>query len=138
MKVFLDTNIVMDVLRRREPFYGHSVRVWALAEGGQICGVVSAVSFTNVYYIVRRLMGRRAAQQAVVLMRHTFEMVATDAQTLNQAIDAGFSDFEDAVQYFSALRCGAACLVTRNPKHFPKEGIPVHTPTEFLAAHFPE
>lgn len=138
MKVFCDTNVVLDVLTQREPFYADSARVWTLAGGGEIQGLVSVASFTNVFYIVRRFANRRAAQKAIQLLRATFVPVALDGQMLNQAIDAGFSDFEDAVQYFSALRWGAGCLVTRNPKHFPKDGIPVHTPSEFLAAHFPE
>jgi hypothetical protein len=65
----------------------------------------------------------------------TFTLALCDEQIINQAIDAGVEDFEDAVQYFSALRAEAACLVTRNPNHFPNAAIPVLTPAEFLAAH---
>ena len=137
MRVFCDTNVLLDVLARREPFYADSARVWTLAEGGQIHALVSVLSFANIFYVVRRLRNRRAAQQAVLLLRDTFEPVALDGQILNQAVDSDFGDLEDGIQFFSALRSGAACLVTRNPRHFPTDGIPVQTPTEFLATHFP-
>ena len=138
MKVFCDANILLDVLAQREPFYGDSARVWTLAEGGRIRGLISVLSFSNIFYVVRRPKNQWAAQQAVLLLRDMFEPVPLEEQILNQAIDASFKDLEDAIQFFSALRCGASCFVTRNPRHFPTDEIPVQTPTEFLATHFPE
>jgi len=133
--VFVDTNVLLDVLAKREPFYRDSATVWTLAEQGKIHGLVSVLSFSNVYYIVRRLKNRRMAQRALVLLRDTFEPVACDPQVLSQAIDAGMKDFEDAIQYFSALRAEAVALITRNPGHFPRSGLAVVTPAEFLATH---
>ena len=133
MKVFLDTNVLLDVLAQREPFYEHSAAIWTLAEEGRILGLVSVVCFTNIFYIVRKLRDRRTAQRTVVLLRDTFTAVPCDAQVLNQAIDASFEDFEDAIQYFSAMQAGAAALVSRNAEHFPSSGLPVVSPVEFLA-----
>lgn len=135
MKVFVDTNILIDVLTRRAPFYRDSVQVWALAEQRKVEGLVSVLSFTNLFYIVGRLENARTARKALTLVRATFSPVLCDDQILNQAMDSAFDDFEDAVQYFTALRSEAACLVTRNPDHFHKPQIPVLTPAEFLAAH---
>ncbi len=138
MKVFLDTNVLVDVLTHREPFYADSARVWTLAETGQIEGAISALSFPNVSYVVRRLKGREATQEYLRTLRDLFEPAALDSQVINQALDSRLVDFEDALQWFSALRCGAECLVTRNIAHFPSKDIPVMTPAEFLAAHFPD
>jgi predicted nucleic acid-binding protein len=135
MDVFVDTNVLLDVLTQREPFYDDSVAVWTLAEQGKIRGFVSVLSFSNVYYIVRRLSDRRTADRAMLLLRGTFTAVACDEQVLSQAIDAGMKDFEDAIQYHSALRVNASCLITRNPDHFPRSALPIATPAEFLAAH---
>lgn len=136
MKVFFDTNVLIDVLAKREPFYADSAAVWTLAERGAITGLVSAISFTNIYYIVRRLSHLKKAQRALVLLRDTFTPVACDAGVIRQAIDARFKDFEDAVQYVSAVEAGAECLVSRNPDHFASsEECPVLTPSEFLAAY---
>jgi predicted nucleic acid-binding protein len=135
MRVFLDTNVLLDVLARREPFYGDSVAVWTLAEQRKIHGLVSVISFTNLFYIVGRLQNRRAALRVLTMLRDTFTPVLCDDLILNQAMDAGFDDFEDAVQYFSALRAETTCVVSRNPEHFPRSELAVLTPTEFLAAH---
>ena len=135
MKVFVDTNVLLDVLAKREPFFADSVAVWTLAERGEIEGMVSAISFTNIFYIIRKLRDSRTAMRTMVQLRDTFAPVACDAQVLNQAIDAGFKDFEDAVQYFSADRAGAVCLVSGNPDHFPRSELSVLGPAEFLAAY---
>jgi predicted nucleic acid-binding protein len=134
MDVFVDTNVLLDVLAKRQPFYEDSAAVWTLAEQGRIRGLVSVLSFSNVYYVVRRLRDRRAATRAMLLLRGTFTPVACDEQVLSQAIDAGLKDFEDAIQYFSAVRTQVACLISRNPDHFPRSPLSVLTPTEFLAA----
>jgi predicted nucleic acid-binding protein len=71
-------------------------------------------------------------------MRDIFTAGPLDAQVLNQAIDAGFSDFEDAIQFHSAVHAGADCLITRDAEHFPATTFPVLTPLEFLASQFTE
>ena len=98
MKVLFDTNILIDVLARREPFFADSAQVWTLAERGAVEGLVSVISFNNIYYIVRKLRSRKTAERMMILLRNTFTTVALDDQILNQAIDAGFKDFEDAIQ----------------------------------------
>lgn len=135
MNVFIDTNVLLDVLAKREPFYEDSAAVWTLAEHGKITGLVSALSFSNIYYIVRRLKDRRTADRAMSLLRNAFTPVACDGQVLSQAIDAKMKDFEDAIQYYSALRAEVKCLISRNPDHFPRSEISILTPSEFLVAN---
>ncbi len=136
MNVFLDTNVLLDVLTERKGFYRDSFRVWTLAEQGKIRAMVSVISFSNIYYIAQKVAGRRTADRLLRMVRDTFAPVAFDEQILNQAIDAELRDFEDAIQFFTAQRAGADTIVTRNPRHFPTGDIPVQTPAEFLAAHF--
>jgi predicted nucleic acid-binding protein len=136
VRVFADTNILLDVLTKRRPFYADSAALWTLVEEAQIEGLVSAISFTNIFYIVRNLADAKTARRALTLLRNAFKVVACDGQILNQAMDGNFKDFEDAVQYFSALQAGAVCMISRNPVDFPRASeCPVLTPTEFLAAH---
>jgi len=134
MKVFVDTNVLIDVLARREPFYADSARVWTLAEQGQVAGFISVISFNNIYYVVRRLRTRTVAERMMVLLRDTFTPVVLDKQILDQAIDGRFKDLEDAIQYFSAVRAGVDCLVSRDMPAFPKSDLPVVTPHELLTA----
>ena len=135
MKVFVDTNVLLDVIASRAAFYQDSASVWTLAERGRIEALVAASSFTDVCYIVRRLANRRKAKTAVRLLLKVFRVADGGERVLGQAVDARFKDFEDAVQYFAAIEAGAEVLITRNPKDSPDEGIcPVMTPSEFLAA----
>jgi predicted nucleic acid-binding protein len=138
MIVFVDTNVLLDVLAQREPFYADSARVWTLAETGQVAGFASTLSLPILFYLLRRTKGAKAARKAVAILRDIFTLVALDAQITNQAIDADIQDFEDAIEFFSALRAGAAALITRNPKDFPSQDIAIQTPGEFLATHFAE
>jgi predicted nucleic acid-binding protein len=135
VKVFLDTNVLLDLIARREPFVAEAARIWALAETRRIEGLVSALSFTTIYYIARRTRSRADASAAVRLLRDVFTPVACDAPVIDRAIAGGFDDFEDAIQYFSALAAGADCVVTRNPDHFPDSPTPVLVPKEFLATY---
>jgi predicted nucleic acid-binding protein len=136
VKVFVDTNILVDVLGKREPYYADSAAVWTLAEEGRIEGWISAISFTNVFYVVRKLADAATARRALTFLRDTFKIAACDTRILTLAMDSAVKDFEDAVQYFSALHIKSTCLISRNPADFPRSGeCPVLTPAEFLAAH---
>ena len=128
----VDTNVLIDVLAQREPFYADSARLWTLAEQGRIKGFTSVISFNNIYYVVRKLRTRRVADRMMVLLRDTFTAVPLDKQILDQAIDAGFKHLEDAIQYFSAVRAGAACIVSSDAGAFPPSDLPVLTPRELL------
>jgi predicted nucleic acid-binding protein len=134
MNVFLDTNVLIDVLAEREPFYSESAQIWTLAEKGRIDAYISAISFNNIFYVVRRLRTPKVAYRMMVLLRSSFTSVTLDQQILNQAIDAGLKDFEDAIQYFSALHASVDCIVSRNVQDFPKSDLSILTPHEFLTA----
>jgi len=137
MRAHVDTHVLLDVLAKREPFWRHSARVWGLAEAGQITAFIAAISFNNCFYVVRKLAGADRAYQAIHLLRDVFHPSDRSAQLLFQAMDAGFTDFEDAIQYVSAVHMQADVLITRNPDAFPRTGLSILTPTEFLALHNP-
>jgi predicted nucleic acid-binding protein len=134
-KIFIDTNVLLDVLLRRDPFYDGAARIWTLCEQGKRTGYISAISFNNAFYIIRKNAGIESAKKALRLLRNVFNLVPLDQQVLNQAIDAGFTDFEDAIQFHSALHVDAQFILTRNVSHFPADDIPALTPADFLAAH---
>jgi len=133
MRIFVDTNLLLDVLAKREPFYIAAARVWTLAETGACEALVSAISFNNVFYIVRKARDATAARRALVLLRDVFASVAPDQRILNQAIDSEIPDFEDAIQLYSALHARADYLLTRNVGDFPAGILPILAPDEFLA-----
>lgn len=129
----MDTNVLLDVLSCRDPFHEAGARVWSLAERGEVNGYISAISFNNVYYIVRRLGDKEKARKAIRLLRDVFEPVILDTRILNQSMDSAIDDFEDAIQFFSAVHAASEYLVTRNPGHFPRSGPRILSPEEFLA-----
>ena len=134
MIVLVDTNVLLDVLAKRHPFYPASAKIWELAESGRIAAKISAISFNNTYYVVERLRDSGKAREAVQLLRDEFETVSLTPQIVNQSIDSEISDFEDAIQFFSAIHAAASVLITRNCDDFPKDILGIQTPEEFLAA----
>jgi predicted nucleic acid-binding protein len=135
MKVFVDTNVLMDVLLERHPFVTEARRLWHLAERARVTGLVSVLSFSTIHYVVRKARGAEAALRMLRMLRHDFTIVALDEKIVSQALDAKLPDFEDAIRYYSAIRGDAECLLTRNVGHFPKGSLRVYSPEEFLANH---
>ena len=133
MTAFIDTNVLLDVLARRQPFYAAASRIWTLAERGSVRAFVSAIGFNNIYYIARKAAGKEQAELAVRLLRDVFEVVPVDARILNLAMDDRIADFEDAVQFHSAVQSRARHLVTRDPNDFPGGTIAIISPAEYLA-----
>ena len=132
MRVFLDTNVLLDVLVSRPPFFQAAAELWSLAGSGRIRGCISAISFDNIYFVIRKYAGRKKAREALGLLRDAYEVVPVDRRLLDQAIDSNIRDFEDAVQYYCAARAKARYLVTRNPKDFPEKGLELVSAWEFM------
>lgn len=135
MKAFIDTNVLMDILFERKPFFDDAARIGTLAESGRLKAFASVISFNNCWYLMRKHAGRQAADKAVRYLRDVFAPVEFTAQVLNQAIDADFEDFEDAIQFHSAMRSGATSIITRNADHFPRQPLSILSPPAFLAHH---
>ncbi len=133
MKIFVDTNVLIDVLEDREPYYTCSAQVWFLAEAKKVEAFISVISFNNVHYLVRRHVNVERARRAMEILHATFTMVPLDESVMVKAITARITDFEDAIQFFSALSAGVDCIVTRNVQHFPVDTLPVMTPEDFVA-----
>ncbi|MCX7046381.1 MAG: PIN domain-containing protein [Candidatus Sumerlaeota bacterium] len=132
MIVFIDTNVLLDVLLRRAPFCEASAKVWSLADEGKIKAGISALSFSNIFYLVRKLDGKLQANKALHVLRAAFNVIPVDLAVIDQALASKADDFEDAVQHVSAKRQRAEFLVTRNKPDFPQDGPKLVTPEEFL------
>ena len=133
-RLFFDTNVLLDHLLERDPFADHAMALWSLAERREVVGLISAISFNFIYYIVRHEGDERAARLAVRGLRDVFEVVEVDAQIIAQALDSPVRDFEDAIQYHCAIRGNADCLVTRDLHDFRHAKLPVLAPDAFIAS----
>ena len=133
--VFLDTNILLDVMLHREEFFPDAVRLWADCEEGRIRGVISAITLNNMHFIMRKRVGSIKVLDYVRHALNVFAVEALDDTILRLAVDMPCKDFEDAIQTFSAVHAKAQCIVTRNPSHFSRNYLPIITPREYWDIH---
>lgn len=131
-KLFLDTNVVLDLLGEREPFYNSAAKITSLADKGNINIVVSALTYSTVYYLLSRFENVDQVKEKI----RKFKVIAETSDLTDKIIDkelsSKFSDFEDSLQYYCALKKDCNILITRNGKDFKESDIPVLTPDEFL------
>lgn len=134
MKVLLDTNVIVDVALERQPYFSDSETVLSLVEQGQIEGYISASTFSDLYYIIRKDKGRNLTLEFLSEI-FTFCRVATvDRAAINMALTTNFRDFEDAIQYSSAVVNNLEAIVTRNPQDFPVTTLRILTPQQLIQA----
>jgi predicted nucleic acid-binding protein len=131
MKVLIDTNVLLDVLTKREPFYNDSAIVWSLAEENIIEGYISAISVNNTYYLSKKLSDKKTANSLVDKILKDFRIIALTYDILKLA-RTKTGDYEDLIQYFSAFQKGCEYIITRDPKGFPKKGIKIVEPSDFI------
>lgn len=128
-KVFLDTNVVVDLLAKRENFYEDATRIFSLAYNKKIVIVVSPMTYATVSYLLRKNQNFR---QLLYNFRQLTDVSLADEKVVDAALTSAFDDFEDAMQYHSALTSNVEMIITRNVKDFTISQIPVLIPHEFL------
>lgn len=134
MRILLDTNIVLDVLLKREPFFQASYEVMKLSALEQVEGFVSATAATDIYYLLRRaLRDARAARESLEKLLQLVGFADALAEDVHAAIASNMADFEDALVAAIAERCRFDCIVTRNVGDFRDSPVKALTPQEFLA-----
>ncbi|HOO85899.1 MAG TPA: PIN domain-containing protein [Prolixibacteraceae bacterium] len=131
-KLFLDTNVVIDLLGERDPFYVSAAKIATLADKGKIQIFVSALTYSTVYYLLSRFENKEIVKEKI----RKFKVIAETPDLNDMIIDKGlaskFSDFEDSLQYHSAVKKECNIIITRNSKDFKESEIPVLTPDEYL------
>jgi predicted nucleic acid-binding protein len=132
MRLFLDTNVMLDLLGERKPFYESIAKIATLADKGQITLVVSALSYSTVNYILMKHENREKVIGKLQKFKVISEICSLDEVIIEKGLNSKFKDFEDALQYFSALKNGCNIIITRNVKDFKESEIPVMTPAEYL------
>jgi predicted nucleic acid-binding protein len=133
-KVFLDTNIVVDFLCERGEFYLPAAKIVVKAYHKEIELCCSSLTFATASY----LMGKSKLDVVTIFQKiANFSTLCTptivDRITIDEALHSDFTDFEDAMQYFSARRFGADIIITRNKNDFEKAQIPLYEPVEYLS-----
>ena len=130
-RIFVDTNILLDVLLEREGYYYDALKIWANAENGNVEASIAAISLNNIHYVMRKLKSETTAMIAVKILLRIFKVIPVDADILGLAVDFHDKDFEDDIQLQCALKAKCSQLFTRNPNHYDHSAIAVVPPTSF-------
>jgi len=133
LKLFIDSDVVIDFFTDRDTHVSAASELFELNEQGQIKLYLSAVSVNNIYYIVRRFLGHKKTLEVVTKLTEMTEIIGTTKNEILQALKNDFADFEDSIQYSSALTIkGLDAIITRNIKDYKNATIAVMTPLNFL------
>jgi predicted nucleic acid-binding protein len=132
--VFVDTDIILDLLSEREPFYIHSATLFSRADKGEIKLFVSSLSFANLNYMLSKQYSTDQARKKLLKFKTLVTVLAVNDKIIDLALSSDFRDFEDGIQYFTSIENNIKIILTRNLRDFKTSEIPVMTAEQFLSA----
>ena len=133
MKLLIDANILLDVLQNRKLHVQASSVIWKLCETEKAKGYVSALTFANLVYILRKELDPKKIEETLDALSLIFVFVDLNVSDLTHAAELEWDDFEDAVQSVMAERVHADYIITRNISDFAKSKVVAFTPSELIA-----
>jgi len=131
-KVFVDTDIIYDLLGKRDPFYLAAAQLFTLADEGKVQIFISALSLANLHYLISKKRSEEEAKEILRKFKVLVHVAPLNDKIIDLALNSEFSDFEDALQYYSALQNEIEVLLTRNLKDYRKAQITVLTAQDFI------
>jgi predicted nucleic acid-binding protein len=132
-KLFVDTNIVIDLLARRAPFFEEAAELFSLADKKQVELSVSSLTIANTSYALLRQMDSIKAKSVLRKLRLILKVLPLDDKIIGLALnDDSFLDFEDGLQYFTAIEEEQELIITRNLKDFKNSKLPAMTAKQFI------
>ena len=131
--LFIDTDVIIDFLIDRKPYSREGANIFTLIEEKKLRGYVSSLSFSNLYYVLRKVESHNKVLAKLDSISEIVNILKVDQQTIKNALDTGFLDFEDSIQYCCARdNKKIDVLITRNTKDFKNSEIPIMTPADLL------
>lgn len=135
MKLFLDTNVVLDFILNRFPFNEDASKIIELSSNKLFKLYISSSSITDIYYILAKKTNKKTALDFIKDLTKNFHVTEVNHAIIEEAAKLTFKDFEDAVQYQSAYNSKVDVIITRNAKDFIKSKIKIFTPRDFIKNH---
>ena len=132
MKLLLDTNILLDVLTEREPFYDISAIIWHKCACKEFSGCISSLSFANMLYNMRKILKPESIENLAGQMLEIFDFADLNSADIIEAAKMRWENFEDALQSVAAERIKADYIITRNIKDFDNSNVRALSPEDFL------
>ena len=130
-KIFFDSDIMLDVTLKRQPFYKSSANALENCRGTSFKAVTSSIAFINTHYFLNKF-ARSTKYQSLKGLRSVISIIEVDEKIIDLALNSSFSDFEDSVQFYAAKSAAAETILTRNIKDYKESSIKVLTPEQFL------
>ena len=131
-KVFVDTNIILDWLGQRQPFFPYAKALFQKAEDKEVEILISTMNYVTIEYILRKQIGKEKAKQALAGVRTISKVCQSGEKEIDLALVSSLKDFEDSFQYYNALNNSAKVIITRNPKDFAGSSIPIMSAEEYI------
>jgi len=132
VKVLFDTNVVLDVLLNRQPFADDAALLMSQVERSEISGLLCATTVTTIHYLIAKALDADSAIKHIRLLLSLFEIAPVNRVVLENALERGFTDYEDAVIAEAASHAGADYIITRNIRDFKNCPVPAYTPPGFI------
>jgi predicted nucleic acid-binding protein len=132
-KIFIDSDVVLDFLTRREPFHEDAMRIFEYASRGKLKLFVSSLSVNNINYVVSKLESAEKAKKQLIALLDIIEILPVGKSTVKKSLFSDFRDFEDGLQNFCAEEGKLSTIITRNTKDYSFSHLVIQTPREFLA-----
>lgn len=130
--LLVDTNIVIDLLAKRQNFYQQAQELFTLADEKQVNLYISSLTFANTHYVLSKELGSEEARKVLIKLKLLVKALPLDDRILELALSSDFTDFEDGIQYYTALENNLEIIISRNKKDFKTATLPVLTAKEFL------
>jgi predicted nucleic acid-binding protein len=130
--LFLDTNIILDLLAKRMPFYTEAAKLFSLADKKKIKLSISSLCLADAHYIISRQNPESEVRHILRTFKVLVNVLPMDDKITDLALNSGFRDFEDAIQYFTAIENDQEIIITRNQQDFKESKIPVMSAGEFI------
>jgi predicted nucleic acid-binding protein len=131
-KVFIDSDIILDLLCKRKPFYESAATILTLGDQGKIELVTTSLVFANVFYILRKILGIEKAKELLRKLRIIIRVVSVNEKSVDLALNSRFVDFEDGLQYFTARENEIPIIITRNIKDYKETDLIIQTPEQYI------
>jgi predicted nucleic acid-binding protein len=131
--LFIDTNVIIDFLIDRKPHSREAAIIFTLIEQKKIKGFASSLTFSNLYYVLRKIESHNNVKSKLESLSQIVGILKVEERTIKEALASDFPDFEDSIQYFSAIDSKKIdVIITRNTRDYKKSDIPVMTPGDYL------
>lgn len=131
-KLLVDTNIVIDLLQKREEFYEEAQELFTLADKKKVKLFISSLTIANTHFLLSRYYNSNDTRKILAKFKVLVDVLPLDDKIIELALASDLKDFEDAIQFFTAIENNAGIIITRNKKDFRKQNIPILTAKEYL------